>query len=66
MAEDRIEVIGASESARTGLKTIGLFAEVISWRTRLFIPTGERGAAILAAMMERHALLRCVAVTAHA
>ena len=66
MGEDRIEVIGASESARAGLKTIGLFSEVISFRTRLFIPVGERGAAILAAMMERHALLRCVAVTAHA
>jgi hypothetical protein len=38
MGEDRIEVIGASESARAGLKTIGLFSEVISFRTRLFRP----------------------------
>ena len=66
MGEDRVEVIGASEGARAGLKALGLFAEVIAYRTRLFIPAGERGAAILAALFERHALLRCVADSAHA
>ncbi len=66
MGEHRIEVMGASESARAGLKSIGLFSEVISFRTRLFIPVGERGPSILAAMMERHALLRCVAAATHA
>ena len=66
MGEDRVEVIGASEGARAGLKSIGLFAEVIAYRTRLFIPAGERGAAILAGVFERHALLRCVAASAHA
>lgn len=66
MGEDRVEVIGASEGARAGLKALGLFAEVIAYRTRLFIPAGERGAAILAAVFERHALLRCVAASAHA
>ncbi|AWI91901.1 methylase (plasmid) [Methylobacterium sp. DM1] len=66
MGEDRVEVIGASEGARAGLKAFGLFAEVIAYRTRLFIPAGERGAAILAAVFERHALLRCVAASAHA
>ncbi|MCP1556794.1 UNVERIFIED_ORG: hypothetical protein M2438_005296 [Methylobacterium sp. SuP10 SLI 274] len=66
MSENRVEVIGASEGARAGLKAIGLFAEVIAWRTRLFIPSGERGAQILAAVFERHALLRCVAAATHA
>lgn len=66
MSENRLELIGASDGARAGLKAIGLFAEVITYRTRLFIPTGERGASILAAVMERHALLRCVASHAHA
>ncbi|KMO26686.1 hypothetical protein VQ02_34125 [Methylobacterium variabile] len=66
MNENRVELIGASESARAGLKTLGLFSEVISYRTRLFIPAGERGATVLAAVFERHALLRCVAAHAHA
>ncbi|KMO39327.1 strawberry notch family protein [Methylobacterium aquaticum] len=66
MSEHRIELIGVSESARAALKTIGLFSEVISFRTRLFIPVGENGATILAAVIERYALLRCVAAHAHA
>ncbi|AMB44354.1 hypothetical protein [Methylobacterium sp. AMS5] len=66
MGEDRIELIGSSDSARAGLKAIGLFSEVIAWRTRLFIPTGERGEAVLTAVLERHALLRCVAVNGRA
>ena len=66
MGEDRVEVIGASEGARAGLKAFGLFAEVVAYRTRLFIPAGERGAAILAGVFERHALLRCVSASAHA
>ncbi|KMO21353.1 strawberry notch-like NTP hydrolase domain-containing protein [Methylobacterium platani] len=66
MSEHRIELIGVSENARAALKTIGLFSEVISFRTRLFIPVGENGAAILAAVIDRYALLRCVAAHAHA
>ncbi|MGN7126818.1 strawberry notch-like NTP hydrolase domain-containing protein [Methylorubrum thiocyanatum] len=66
MGEDRIELIGSSDSARAALKAIGLFSEVIAWRTRLFIPTGERGEAVLTAVLERHALLRCVAVNGRA
>ncbi|UHC17898.1 strawberry notch C-terminal domain-containing protein [Methylobacterium currus] len=66
MGENRIELIGANESARAGLKSIGLFSEVISFRTRLFIPIGEGGVTILAAVFERHAFLRSVAAHAHA
>jgi hypothetical protein len=66
MGEDRIELIGFGESARAGLKALGLFSEVIAWKTRLFVPTGGSGAAILGALMERHALLRCVSLDAHA
>ena len=66
MSENRVEVIGASEGARAGLKALGLFAEVIAYRTRLFIPSGAHGAPILAAVFERHALLRCIATSAHA
>ncbi|MDP4025754.1 strawberry notch family protein [Methylobacterium sp. NEAU 140] len=66
MGEDRIEVFGVSDGARAGLKAIGLFAEVIAWRTRLFIPAGERGPAILTALLDRHPLLRCTSANGHA
>ncbi|WP_430912249.1 strawberry notch-like NTP hydrolase domain-containing protein [Methylobacterium sp. sgz302541] len=66
MGEDRIELIGSSDSARAGLKALGLFAEVIAWRTRLFVPTGERGPAILTAVLDRHPLLRCTNAKGHA
>jgi hypothetical protein len=34
-------------------------SEIIAWRLRLFVPTAEdRGPAILAALFERHPLLR--------
>jgi hypothetical protein len=41
------------------LKALGLISEIIAWRLRLFVPTaGDRGPAILAALLERHPLLR--------
>jgi hypothetical protein len=66
MHEERLELVGASDGARAGLKALGLFAEVIAWRTRLFVPTGANGPAVLAALLERHPLLRCVVVNAQA
>ncbi|WP_066924650.1 strawberry notch family protein, partial [Methylobacterium sp. CCH5-D2] len=66
MSEDRIELIGASDGARAGLKALGLFCEVIAWRTRVFVPTGERGPAILTALLDRHPLLRCTTANGHA
>ena len=34
-------------------------SEIIAWRLRLFVPTAEdRGPAILAALLDRHPLLR--------
>jgi len=41
------------------LKALGLISEIIAWRLRLFVPTAEdRGPAILAAIFDRHPLLR--------
>jgi len=40
------------------LKAIGLMSEIIAWKLRLFIPTGESGPPILATLMERHPLVR--------
>jgi hypothetical protein len=39
------------------LKALGLISEIISWKLRLFIPTGEHGHAILASLVERHTMV---------
>jgi hypothetical protein len=39
------------------LKAFGLMSEIISWKLRLFVPTGA-AAAILATLMERYPLVR--------
>jgi hypothetical protein len=40
------------------LKALGLMSEIISWKLRLFVPTGAAGPTILARLMERHTLVR--------
>ena len=40
------------------LKAMGLISEIISWKLRLFVPTGANGPAILGALMERYPLVR--------
>ena len=55
----RIELTGYGDGSVPQLKALGLTSEIIAWRLRLFIPTAEdRGPAILAAVLERHPLLR--------
>jgi hypothetical protein len=45
------------KGAREWPKSIGLFAEVTSWKTRMFVPTSTEGAAILGKLMARHQLI---------
>ena len=55
----RVELTGYSDGAVPQLKALGLTSEIIAWRLRLFVPTAEdRGPAILAALLDRHPLLR--------
>ena len=59
MGAHRIELTGYSDGAVPQLKALGLTSEIIAWRLRLFVPTAEdRGPGILAALLERHPLLR--------
>jgi hypothetical protein len=59
MSAWRVELTGYSDGVVPQLKALGLTSEIIAWRLRLFIPTAEdRGPAILAAILERHPLLR--------
>ncbi len=48
------ELSGFSEGMRGWLKSIGLFLEIISWKTRMVVPMTTEGSAILAKLMERY------------
>jgi hypothetical protein len=48
--EPRIELINALPLADQ-LVAVGCFTEIIQWRKRVFVPTGNRAAAVLAAVI---------------
>ena len=50
--EPRIEVVGPDLAAMRELEADGVFAEVHAFRTRFFVPTGERAAGVLQAVTE--------------
>jgi hypothetical protein len=58
MGDFRVELSGFTDGMVDRLKAMGLVSEIISWRLRLFIPTGANGPAILGALLERHPLSR--------
>ena len=58
MGADRIELSGFTDTMRDRLKAMGLISEIISWKLRLFVPTGADGPNVLARLMERHPLQR--------
>jgi hypothetical protein len=58
MGEHRIELTGFTDGMVDRLKAMGLMSEIMSWKLRLFVPTGAEGPAILARLMERHPLVR--------
>jgi predicted RNA methylase len=57
MNDYRVELIGFTDAMVPRLKALGLISEIISWKLRLFIPTGEHGHAILASLVERHTMV---------
>ena len=52
MGQPRLELIGASGAALPRLKAMGCFAEVIQWKTRVFIPVD--GTDVLARVLAEH------------
>jgi hypothetical protein len=58
MGEFRVELSGFTDGMVDRLKAMGLISEIISWRLRLFVPTGANGPVILGALMERYPLVR--------
>ena len=57
MNDYRVELIGFTDAMVPRLKALGLIPEIISWKLRLFIPTGGQGSAMLASLLERHTLV---------
>jgi predicted RNA methylase len=57
MNDYRVELIGFTDAMVPRLKALGLVSEIISWKLRLFIPTRAQGSAILAMLLDRHALV---------
>ena len=58
MGEFRVELTGFTDGMVDRLKAMGLISEIISWKLRLFVPTGANGPTILGALMERYPLVR--------
>ena len=47
----RVELTGFTDGMVDRLKAMGLISEIISWKLRLFVPTGANGPVILGALM---------------
>ena len=60
MGAHRFELSGFTEGMVERLKATGLMSEIIAWTLRLFVPVGERGPAVFAALLARHPLRRAV------
>ncbi len=58
MNERRIELSGFTSGMVESLKARGLFGEIIQWKLRLFVPTGEAGKAIFEKLLDRWPLTR--------
>ena len=56
----RIELTGFTDGQVERLKASGLFAEIIAWRLRLFVPVGEGGSAVLSRLVTRFPIARLV------
>jgi hypothetical protein len=58
MNAHRIELTGFTGAMRERLSAYGLFHEIIAWKLRMFVPADERGAEVLAKLIERYPLQR--------
>ena len=48
------------------LKTMGLFSELIGWKLRMFVPTGDRGPQILDTLAAKFPILQMTPTAAAA
>ena len=53
MNEWRIELTGFNDLGIERLKAMGLISEIVSWKLRLYVPTGAVGADVLGKLLDR-------------
>jgi len=53
MGVARIELTGFNDLGVERLKAIGLISEIVSWKLRLFVPTGNAGPIVLSRLLRR-------------
>ncbi len=53
MNDWRIELAGFNDLGVERLKAMGLISEIVSWKLRLYVPTGAVGADVLGRLLER-------------
>jgi hypothetical protein len=58
MGAYRIELSGFTDVMRDRLRTYGLFAEIISWKLRMFVPTDASGFEVMAKVLDRYPIER--------
>jgi hypothetical protein len=58
MGAQRIELLGFTEAMREQLRAFGLFAEIIAWTLRFFVPVDASGTAVLGRLIERWPIQR--------
>ncbi len=58
MGAHRIELSGFDDVMRDRLRAYGLFAEIISWKLRMFVPSDVRGVEVLSRVLDHYAIER--------
>ncbi|WP_298193094.1 strawberry notch-like NTP hydrolase domain-containing protein [Novosphingobium sp.] len=58
MNDWRIELTGFNDLGVERLKTMGLISEIVSWKLKLYVPTGAVGVGVLEALLDRFPIER--------
>lgn len=58
MNEWRIELTGFNDLGVERLKSMGLISEIVSWKLRLYVPTGAVGGDVLEKLLDRFPVVR--------
>lgn len=58
MNDWRIELTGFNDLGVERLKSLGLISEIVSWKLKLYVPTGAVGVGVLEGLLDRFPILR--------
>ena len=65
MSEHRIELCDFTQGMVPRLRTMGLFSEMIAWKLRMFVPTGDTGPEIFGQLTSRYPIVKIGATAPH-